>query len=293
MTQERWHGPPPPSVPREAPWREIEEVIAGLHALSAKLDSLTGAFAAAYGITPPSPVVVTPTVPAIDGLDSIVAKMDTLIEAVSALAGAPAPTPTPGPPAPAPAAPAASATPHGTRYGVVSSGGTYTLTQRVSTWETNMWQGWEVEKNPGSGQAETRVVISNTSDTLTVRRRWDIKPKAGDTFVIRPRYPLDNPNSFDTDQHNVTTAGMPQKLPSHAVLNGFPVLIMAKPGNSGNIYLGNSYAKALNTSNDRLDKLEAGKSVALYVSNTNLIWIDSDDDGDGVSIFIPVMTSET
>ena len=291
MTQERWHPPPAPSVPREAPWREIEEVIAGLHALSAKLDSLTGAFAAAYGITPPTPVLVAPTAPALDGrLDSIVAKMDTLIDVVSALSPGTAPALAPGAPA-TPGAPAATTTPY-TRYGVVSSGDTYTLTQRLTTWETNMWQGWEVEKNPGSGQAETRVVISNTSDTLTVRRRWDTKPKAGDTFVIRPRYPLDNPNSFETDQQNIVTAGVPQKLPSHVVLNGFPVLIMAKPGNSGNIYLAKSSAKVLDT-NDRLDKLEAGKSVALLVSNTNLIWIDADSDGDGVSMFIPTMTSET
>lgn len=284
MTQDRWHPPPPPSTPREAPWRQIEELIAGLSALSTKIDTLSGAMAAAYGIAMPTPVVTAPTpapTPISDGrLDSLLAKMETLIGAISAPA--------------APAAPAAGAptptVPYGMRYGTVSGGDTSTLTQRVTTWETNMWQGWEVEKNPESGSSETRVIISNTADTLTVRRRWDTKPKAGDIFVIRPRYPLDNPNSFITIQKDVTTAGTQVRVADHSVPNGWPILMIAKPGNSGSIFWAASSADVLNTAK-RWDKLEAGKSVAPFVSNTNLIWLDTDNSGDGVSIYVPQLAA--
>jgi len=40
MVQERIHPPPPPSTPREAPWRQIEAIIDGLNTAVGKLDLL-------------------------------------------------------------------------------------------------------------------------------------------------------------------------------------------------------------------------------------------------------------
>lgn len=40
MVERRLHPPPQPSLPREAPWREIEEIIKALNNLATKLDIL-------------------------------------------------------------------------------------------------------------------------------------------------------------------------------------------------------------------------------------------------------------
>lgn len=54
------YPPPPPSTPREAPWREVEEVISGLKAVTQKLDTLISL----YPGVPPAPPIPAPPVPA-------------------------------------------------------------------------------------------------------------------------------------------------------------------------------------------------------------------------------------
>lgn len=49
MVNQRIHWPPPVSTPREAPWREIEEIIAGLGVVVGKLDQIVSAIG---GISP-------------------------------------------------------------------------------------------------------------------------------------------------------------------------------------------------------------------------------------------------
>ncbi|MBA7671405.1 hypothetical protein ES703_79563 [subsurface metagenome] len=77
----RVHPPPPPSLPKEAPWREIEETIAGLRAVASKLDLLYQAYT---GVAPP-PTVVVPRVapplviPAPPELEPITSRLDALI----------------------------------------------------------------------------------------------------------------------------------------------------------------------------------------------------------------------
>jgi hypothetical protein len=102
---------------------------------------------------------------------------------------------------------------------------------------------------------------------------------------VAPRSAIEGSRSqFITGQKNVTTAGTPEQLPSVSVPDGFKVIIMAKPGNTGDIYLGNS-ATILSAS-QRFDKLEAGDSVPLQVTNTNLIWIDSSVNGEGICYIV-------
>lgn len=79
MVEPKVHPPPPPSLPREAPWREIEEIIDGLRAVASKLDIL---FTAYTGVAPPTEVVVpgvAPILPAPPELAPLASRLDALI----------------------------------------------------------------------------------------------------------------------------------------------------------------------------------------------------------------------
>jgi hypothetical protein len=94
--------------------------------------------------------------------------------------------------------------------------------------------------------------------------------------------PLVNRPALAMGQKNVPTAGTAIRLPNIQIPNGFKAVIMAKPGNTGYIYLGTSKAGAEDTST-RFDRLEAGDSISLQITTLELVWIDASVDGDGVS----------
>ena len=81
---EQLHPPPPPSLPRETPWREIEETIAGLRAVASRLDILISIYT---GVAPPPVVItppITPIIPEPPELESINSRLDVLIAALVA-----------------------------------------------------------------------------------------------------------------------------------------------------------------------------------------------------------------
>jgi hypothetical protein len=64
-TETRFPPPPKPSLPREAPWREIEEIIDGLKAVATKLDILISTYTGVPPTPPgevPPPIIVTPVI---------------------------------------------------------------------------------------------------------------------------------------------------------------------------------------------------------------------------------------
>lgn len=81
MVEERLSPPPKPSLPREAPWREIEEVIDGLKGVVSKLDTLISLYT---GVPPPAPAAppVIPIIPAPPELVPITSRLDVLIAAL-------------------------------------------------------------------------------------------------------------------------------------------------------------------------------------------------------------------
>lgn len=84
MVEDRFPAPAPPSLPREAPWREIEETIAGLRAVASRLDILISIYT---GVAPPPVVITPPITPIIPGppeLESINSRLDVLIAALVA-----------------------------------------------------------------------------------------------------------------------------------------------------------------------------------------------------------------
>jgi hypothetical protein len=96
--------------------------------------------------------------------------------------------------------------------------------------------------------------------------------------------PVPNRSSFTTAQKDVTTAGTGEQLPSIAIPNGFAVVIKAKDTNGGRIQVGNSKANSESTSVSF--SLGSNEFVRLFITNTNLVWIDSTADGEGVEIIV-------
>jgi hypothetical protein len=80
----------------------------------------------------------------------------------------------------------------------------------------------------------------------------------------------------------VPSAGDAQQLPDIVVPDGCQVTIIAKTGNTGIVYLGRSKLEAEDPL-QRFDGLIAGLAHSLKVENANLVWVDVDNNGEGVS----------
>lgn len=97
--------------------------------------------------------------------------------------------------------------------------------------------------------------------------------------------PVANRGSFATAVKNVTTAGTPVNCASLVVPNGFALVVKAKPQNTSRIGVGNSSANAnIGTGSPHL--LEPGAQVTLFITNANLIWLDSVVNGEGVTLCV-------
>ena len=97
--------------------------------------------------------------------------------------------------------------------------------------------------------------------------------------IIRP---LLNATSIFTDSMDVAIAGTPEQLPDQLIPDGYSVTVRAKHTNNGLVYPGGSSAAAL-AHNIALLKQE---SVSYKVSNVNIIWVDSQINGEGVEISV-------
>jgi hypothetical protein len=176
------------------------------------------------------------------------------------------------------------------RIFTATGGNASTLFLNGASWEVNMWQGWEMEIVDGPGVGQYRRILSNTRDQIVPRKAFDTNPEPGSVFVLRPRYPMDNPNSFATFTKTVTLTAVPEQLslPADAltVPNGWPILLMALADNTDDVFFALSSADALVTAT-RFDRLEPGKSIVLFLTKTDLIWISVAVAGEGVSAYVP------
>lgn len=99
--------------------------------------------------------------------------------------------------------------------------------------------------------------------------------------VVIPTTPLTNKGAFETNQKNVAAAGTGEQFQTQAIPDGFSVNIKAKRGNTGSIWLGDSQANSQNHS--VAYELRPGEQIAMFITNTNLCWIDADVNGEGVN----------
>ena len=90
----------------------------------------------------------------------------------------------------------------------------------------------------------------------------------------------DNRTAWTHGHDTVSSAGTAEQMPALVIPNGFKVVIRPLNTNTGLIFLGNSKANCEDT--DKRIELDFGDSVAFYVTNLNLIWIDAEVTGEGV-----------
>lgn len=91
---------------------------------------------------------------------------------------------------------------------------------------------------------------------------------------------------IETGQDTVSTPGTPEQLnggDSLPVPNGATVSVTALPGNTGNVYVGDSSVSASTG-----DVLTADSSVSIPVTDVSSIYIDVDTGGEGVSWIVEV-----
>lgn len=97
-----------------------------------------------------------------------------------------------------------------------------------------------------------------------------------------------NAVAWDHDQKNVTTPGTPVQLPGLVVPDGYALVVMAKSGNKGDIYLGNSKDSVADTS--KQVPLEAKDKSTFEVKKASAIWLDADNAGEGAVFWTERLT---
>lgn len=93
-----------------------------------------------------------------------------------------------------------------------------------------------------------------------------------------------NRSSFATGTKTVTVAGTPEQMPSQAIPTGYRVCVQAKVNNTGNVFIANSAANAMDATVRKI--LVPGQSITLQVTNLNLEWLDAAVSGEGVEWFV-------
>jgi hypothetical protein len=71
--------------------------------------------------------------------------------------------------------------------GTASSGTSQTLTDLGSGWTVNAYAGYWVTLTSGAGSPQSRRIVSNTADTLTITPEWLVSPAAATAYEIRER----------------------------------------------------------------------------------------------------------
>lgn len=232
--EQRIHPPPIPSTPKEAPWRQIEEIINGLRAVTEKLETLISIY---VGVPPPTPPLPTYT--------------RILFE-----------------------------------WGKATGGSKDKLTCDGKSWADDIWAGFELAIIEGEGAGQVRRIKTNDRTSLVPQSNFDINPSRTSVFVIRTnRTVLANRVAWTHGQKDVATSGEAQQLDDVTVPDGCQLTVIAKPGNSGTIYLGNSEADCKDSSK-RFDGLAAGLAASLKVDNANRVWVDAATAADGVSYMV-------
>jgi hypothetical protein len=89
--------------------------------------------------------------------------------------------------------------------GTTVSATTTTLTVAGTPWVANAWVGYYVKITGGTGMGQVRVVISNTTNTITISQPWSAfnQPDGTSTFMVTDV----NDNSISRGAQTMTDAG--------------------------------------------------------------------------------------
>jgi len=92
-----------------------------------------------------------------------------------------------------------------------------------------------------------------------------------------------NTGSWNHGRCVVSTPGEPQRLPPMHIPDGMHVVVRALPRNTGSVYIGRNSQAVLDP--DRRIELTPKDFVRMRLTNTNLIWVDAEKDGEGVDFW--------
>lgn len=91
-----------------------------------------------------------------------------------------------------------------------------------------------------------------------------------------------NPSTIKYGQETVDAAGTAQVIAADVdIPHGFMLIIKAMSDNAGDIFIGDS---SVDNTNGFI--LGAGESVGVYVANASAVYIDADNNDDGVSYIV-------
>jgi hypothetical protein len=98
--------------------------------------------------------------------------------------------------------------------------------------------------------------------------------------------PTPNATAFTIQNTTVTTAGTPVQLPSIVVPDGRALVVASDGGNNVKnvVYVATSSVNAGDPT--KRVTLAPGNSVKLYVTNANLVWVDSSANGQKVNVIV-------
>jgi hypothetical protein len=83
--------------------------------------------------------------------------------------------------------------------GVVTTSETNTLTDNTKDWKTNLYAGFFCWISRGKGEGQTRTILKNTTQKLSLDKPWEIKPNKTSQYSIlhnRPQATNDNKNTL-------------------------------------------------------------------------------------------------
>lgn len=92
--------------------------------------------------------------------------------------------------------------------------------------------------------------------------------------------PVYQTDGWDSNVKNVAVPGTAVQCSSLVAPVGLGIVVKAKSGNTGLVYIGSSQANAQDTT--KRVTLAAGQAVILYVDDADLVWVDGVVAGEGV-----------
>ncbi|UCD85500.1 MAG: VCBS repeat-containing protein, partial [Deltaproteobacteria bacterium] len=87
--------------------------------------------------------------------------------------------------------------------GTATGGGPSSLVDAAKSWTPDEWFGYQLTITSGIGKGQTRVVKSNTGNTLITYSNWNIIPSSGDGYSLRRYFwsPETGPTALENHYH--------------------------------------------------------------------------------------------
>lgn len=128
----------------------------------------------------------------------------------------------------------------------------------------------------GSDGTNAQTILTDSSGHPIVNINGTVTTSVSNFPATQP-ISLALPTTLFSGQTNVAVANTAVQLPTHVLIGGF-VTGYANPLNTGNVVVGPS---GITTSTGEI--LEPGKPFTAYISNTNLLYVNGANVGDGIT----------